>query len=79
MILQRFVSRDQAFGRPRRILAGGYPEVIRRNDPERRRAWFGSHLTTVPQKNQDATDLSHPDTTEPEPVLADISDISQAL
>lgn len=34
-----------------RILAGGYPEVIRRSDPERRRAWFGSYLTTVLQKD----------------------------
>jgi predicted AAA+ superfamily ATPase len=32
---------------PARMLRGGYPSAPERTDPESRRAWFGSYLTTV--------------------------------
>ena len=31
------------------IITGGYPEVVQRPDPGRRRAWFGSYITTILQ------------------------------
>jgi predicted AAA+ superfamily ATPase len=40
-----------------RILTGGYPSAVSRGDPERRRAWFGSYLTTILQR--DIRDLAH--------------------
>lgn len=35
----------------RRALLGGYPEVIARADADRRRAWFGSYLSTILQRD----------------------------
>lgn len=35
----------------RRILRGGYPEVVDRTDPGRRSAWFGAYLTTILQRD----------------------------
>lgn len=40
-----------------RILAGGYPEVISRSNPDRRRAWFDSYLNTILAR--DVRDLSN--------------------
>ncbi len=40
----------------RRILIGGYPEVVAREDEERRHAWFASYLTAILQK--DVRDLA---------------------
>jgi hypothetical protein len=40
-----------------RMLAGGYPEVLARSGDERRRAWFGSYLTTILQR--DVRDLAN--------------------
>ena len=37
-------------------LRGGYPEVLGRKRPERRRAWFGSYLTTILER--DVRDIS---------------------
>jgi len=34
-----------------RALRGGYPEVVRRKDPARRRAWFRSYLMTLLQRD----------------------------
>lgn len=42
-----------------RILRGGYPEAIAREDSGRRRDWFGSYITTLLQR--DIRDLSHID------------------
>lgn len=39
------------------IVRGGYPDVINRTSPQRRRKWFSSYLTTVLEK--DIRDLSH--------------------
>jgi predicted AAA+ superfamily ATPase len=41
----------------RRILAGGYPEPRGRSSDARRRAWFGSYLTTILQC--DVRDIAH--------------------
>lgn len=41
----------------RRILRGGFPEVQDRATEDRRKAWFGSYLTTIIQR--DVRDLSH--------------------
>lgn len=35
----------------RRMLGGGYPEPLARTNPERRRAWFNSYLTTILQRD----------------------------
>jgi predicted AAA+ superfamily ATPase len=35
----------------KRILRGGYPEVVDRTDPGRRSAWFGAYLTTILQRD----------------------------
>jgi hypothetical protein len=40
----------------RRALLGGFPEVVARPTEERRKAWFGSYLTTLLQR--DVRDLS---------------------
>ena len=45
---------DRPLSRPfllRRILRGGYPEVVGRADPGRRSAWFGAYLTTILQRD----------------------------
>jgi uncharacterized protein len=34
-----------------RIVLGGYPEVIMRRTTQRRRAWFGSYITTILQRD----------------------------
>lgn len=34
-----------------RIVRGGYPEVVRRASASRRRAWFGSYLATILQRD----------------------------
>ncbi len=39
-----------------RILKGGFPEIVRRRGPDRRRAWFGSYVTTILQR--EVRDLS---------------------
>jgi predicted AAA+ superfamily ATPase len=40
-----------------RLLRGGYPEVVGRSSEARRRAWFGSYVTTILQR--DVRDLSN--------------------
>ena len=40
----------------RRAISGGFPEVLARADAGRRNAWYGSHLTTIMQR--DVRDLS---------------------
>ncbi len=40
-----------------RIAAGGYPEVLTRRDAARRRAWFGSYVTTILER--DVRDLAN--------------------
>lgn len=40
-----------------RLLAGGYPEPLSRTSQARRRAWFGSYLTTILQR--DVRDLAN--------------------
>jgi predicted AAA+ superfamily ATPase len=40
-----------------RLLRGGYPEVLGRSSESRRRAWFGSYVTTILQR--DVRDLSN--------------------
>ncbi len=40
-----------------RLLRGGYPEVLGRGSEARRRAWFGSYVTTILQR--DVRDLSN--------------------
>jgi len=42
-----------------RAVRGGYPEILQRIDAARRRAWFGSYLTTILQR--DVRDLAHID------------------
>ena len=34
-----------------RIIRGGFPEAVQRQDEQRRTAWFGSYLTTVLQRD----------------------------
>ena len=34
-----------------RVLTGGYPEVISREERARRAAWFGSYITTILQRD----------------------------
>ncbi len=36
---------------PSRLLRGGYPPAVERRDPERRRAWFGSYLLTLLERD----------------------------
>jgi predicted AAA+ superfamily ATPase len=40
-----------------RFARGGYPEMLHRADPHRRRAWFGSYITTILQR--DVRDISN--------------------
>ena len=40
-----------------RAISGGFPEVIERESGERRRAWFGSYVTTILQR--DVRDLAN--------------------
>ena len=40
-----------------RLLLGGYPPMLNRSTSERRRAWFGSYITTILQR--DVRDLAH--------------------
>ena len=40
-----------------RAISGGFPEVIQRESGERRRAWFGSYVTTILQR--DVRDLAN--------------------
>lgn len=42
-----------------RVLTGGYPEILNRSAYGRRRAWFGSYLTTILQR--DVRDLANID------------------
>jgi len=42
-----------------RVLSGGYPEVLGRDDRDRREAWFGSYITTLLQR--DIRDLARID------------------
>ncbi len=42
----------------RRMLRGGFPEVIERSASDRRRAWFGSYVTTILQRDvRDIADI----------------------
>lgn len=41
----------------RKVATGGFPEVLGRDDPERRAAWFGSYLTSLLQR--DVRDMAH--------------------
>ena len=47
------LNRSELF---QRVLAGGYPEAVTRKSEDRRRAWFGSYLTTILQR--DVRDLA---------------------
>ena len=40
-----------------RVMRGGYPPAVERVDPDRRRAWFGSYITTILER--DVRDLAH--------------------
>ncbi len=40
-----------------RMVRGGFPEIAQRSDPNRRRAWFASYLTTILQR--DVRDLAN--------------------
>src|ERR1700722_8591913 len=42
-----------------RILRGGFPPAIERADPERRRAWFGSYILTILER--DVREIAHID------------------
>ena len=54
-----------------RALRGGYPEAVQRTDPERRRAWFGSYVTTILQRDvRDLADIAG---------LADLPRVLQVL
>lgn len=48
---------DGASGLHDRLLRGGYPEALGRGSEARRRAWFGSYVTTILQR--DVRDLSN--------------------
>jgi len=50
MKLPAQVGMDRA-GLFRRLLRGGYPEVLGRESEDRRRAWFGSYITTILQRD----------------------------
>ena len=41
----------------KKVAVGGYPPACERKDPERRKAWFGSYLTTILQR--DIRDLAN--------------------
>ena len=40
-----------------RLVRGGYPEMLHRTETQRRRAWFGSYITTLLQR--DVRDISN--------------------
>ena len=43
-----------------RMLRGGYPEVVTRLSPSRRKAWFGSYVTTILQRDvRDLANIEH--------------------
>jgi predicted AAA+ superfamily ATPase len=42
------VAAGDVFGR---ILRGGFPPAVERTDPERRRAWFGSYILTILERD----------------------------
>jgi predicted AAA+ superfamily ATPase len=46
-----------ASGLPERIVRGGYPELVAGGTRVRQRAWFGSYITTILQR--DVRDLAH--------------------
>jgi hypothetical protein len=49
------LTRDELIGR---MLAGGFPEVTSRASMRRRRAWFGSYVTTILQRDvRDITNI----------------------
>lgn len=48
---------DVPLGLYDRLLSGGYPEALGRRSEARRRAWFGSYVTTILQR--DVRDLSN--------------------
>ena len=50
-------SNESRSGLIARIVRGGFPEVVAREDEQRRAAWFGSYLTTVLQR--DVRDLAN--------------------
>jgi len=50
-------SAEDRAGLMGRLLLGGYPPVLIRPAPERRRAWFGSYLTAILQR--DVRDLAN--------------------
>jgi len=51
------LSRSELF---RRIVAGGFPEAVQRTTPRRRRAWFGSYITTILQRDvRDLANIEH--------------------
>jgi len=44
----RGAATDEILGR---ILRGGFPPAVERTDPERRRAWFGSYILTILERD----------------------------
>ncbi len=40
-----------------RVLRGGYPPAVERDDPDRRRAWFSSYITTILER--DTREIAH--------------------
>lgn len=43
-----------------RLLAGGYPEAVEREDDERRRYWFSNYLTTILERDvRSMADIAH--------------------
>jgi predicted AAA+ superfamily ATPase len=48
--------RDEREDIRHRVIRGGFPEIMTRTSAERRKAWFGSYLTTILQR--DVRDLS---------------------
>jgi predicted AAA+ superfamily ATPase len=51
-----------------RLVQGGYPEMLQRTDAQRRRAWFGSYITTILQR--DVRDISN---------IRDLADLPRLL
>ena len=50
-------EQDEPLGLYDRLLRGGFPEALARGSEARRRAWFGSYVTTILQR--DVRDLSN--------------------
>ena len=42
---------NHPFDLPSRLLRGGYPPALERADPDRRRAWFGSYILTILERD----------------------------